>query len=100
MTTPTHRPLSREEFRRLVAKELQLDEKQVTLSSSFVEDLLVDSVRMVDLMLRLDEMGISLPPEAAWDIRTVEDAYRCYADAVRSAGDAAAGKAAEELAAG
>lgn len=99
MTTPTARPLNREEFRRLVAKELQLDEKQVTPQSSFVEDLMVDSVRMVDLMLRLEEMGISLPPEAAWEIRTVEDAYRCYADAARGAGDAA-GEAARKPAAG
>jgi acyl carrier protein len=100
MTDPVTRPLSREEFRRLVARELQLDEGQVTLQASFVEDLLVDSVRMVDLMLRLDEMGISLPPEAAWDIKTVEDAYRCYADAARGTGDATAGEAARKPATG
>lgn len=87
MTSPT-RLLSSEEFRHLVASELQLDEKEVTLQSSFVEDLMVDSIRMVDLMLRLEELGITFPLEAAWEIKTVDDAYRCYLEA--AAGGAAA----------
>ena len=71
-------PLAFDEFRRLIATELQLDEAQVQPRSCFVEELGVDSVRMVELMLRLEELGIRIPPEAAWEIQTVEDAYRCY----------------------
>ena len=33
---------------------------------------------MVELMLRLEEMGLALPMEAAWEIQPVEDAYRVY----------------------
>jgi len=94
--TAAGRTLSLEEFRRLVAKELQLDEKQVTLQSFFVEDLLVDSIRMVDLMLRLEESGITFSLEAAWEIRTVEDAYRCYAQAARARGEGSTSEAATE----
>jgi acyl carrier protein len=70
-----------------------LDEKQVSLRSSFVEDLLVDSIRMVDLMLRLEEMGVVFPPEAAWEIVTVEDAYRCYVDAISAREEPSTGEA-------
>lgn len=76
-TSGTH-PMSFTEFRALIARELQLDPAQITPEASFVEDLMVDSIRMVDLMLRLEELGISFPLEAAWDIRTVQDAYECY----------------------
>lgn len=30
------------------------------------------------MMLRLEEMGIKIPLEAAWDFQTVGDAYRIY----------------------
>lgn len=78
MSAPGTHPMSFAQFCALIARELQLDPAQVTPESSFVEDLMVDSIRMVDLMLRLEELGISFPPEAAWDIHTVEDAYECY----------------------
>jgi len=74
--------LSLEEFRLLLATELQLDPALVKPEASFVEDLLVDSIRMVDLLMRLEEMGMVLPLEDMWDVRTVEDAYRVYAQAV------------------
>jgi acyl carrier protein len=84
--TPPSAALNPEEFCRLLAQELQLDEDQVRMQAAFVDDLQVDSIRMVDLMLKLEEMGISFPLEAAWEIRTVEDAYRCYVRAVQAAG--------------
>ncbi|HOG47061.1 MAG TPA: phosphopantetheine-binding protein [Anaerolineae bacterium] len=79
---PTMQKLSLEEFRLLLATELQLDPALVKPEASFVEDLLVDSIRMVDLLMRLEEMGMVLPLEDMWDVRTVEDAYRVYAQAV------------------
>ncbi len=78
MTSSLTHPLGLEEFRQLVAKELQIDLAQVTPQSSFIEDLQVDSIHMVELMLRLEELGITIPLEQAWEIHTVEDAYRCY----------------------
>jgi hypothetical protein len=32
------------------------------------------------MMLRLEELGVSIPLESAWEIETVEDAYRAYLD--------------------
>jgi len=46
--------------------------------ASFLDDLLADSIQMVELMLRMEEMGIGIPIETAWEIETVGDAYRLY----------------------
>lgn len=68
-----------EEFRRIVAEELDVDESQVLPEASFVEDLMADSIQLVEMMLHLEERGIRIPLEAAWQVRTVGDAYRLYA---------------------
>jgi acyl carrier protein len=71
-------PISFEEFRRIVADQLHLEEARVVPEASFVDDLFADSIQLVDLMLRLEEMGFSIPLEAAWEVETVGDAYRLY----------------------
>jgi acyl carrier protein len=76
MTKSESSDLTFEEFRRLVAEELQVDEERVVPEASFFSDLCVDSIRMVDMMLRLEELGLSIPLEDAWQIETVEDAYQ------------------------
>jgi acyl carrier protein len=68
-----------EEFKCIVAQELQVKEEEVVREASFVEDLLADSIKLVELMLRMDEMGISIPLESAWEVETVGDAYELYA---------------------
>jgi len=73
-------PISFEEFRQLIARELQIDVEKVVETAAFVEDLQADSIRLVELILRLEDQGIQIPLEAAWEIRTVGDAYRLYRD--------------------
>jgi acyl carrier protein len=71
-------PISFEQFRSLVAKELQVDESQIGPETSFVQDLYADSVRLVELLLHLEEEGIDIPFEEAWNVETVGDAYQLY----------------------
>jgi acyl carrier protein len=71
-------PVTFEEFRRLVARELQVDEARVVAGASFTEDLFADSIRLVEMMLRLADQGITIPMEDAWNVRTVGDAYEVY----------------------
>jgi acyl carrier protein len=78
MTRPVRGKYSFEEFRKLVAEELLVDEEEITPKTSFSTDLRMDSVRMVDMMLRLEEQGIRIPWEAGSQIVTVGDAYRFY----------------------
>ncbi len=73
-----------EEFRRIVAEELDVDESKVLPEASFVEDLMADSIQLVEMMLSLEERGILIPIEMAWQVRTVGDAYRLYTEALEA----------------
>jgi acyl carrier protein len=75
---PPKGPITFEEFKHLIADVLQVEETKVVPEASFVSDLLVDSIKLVELMLGLEENGINIPMEAAWDVQTVGDAYRVY----------------------
>ncbi len=50
----------------------------------YTGDLLADSIQLVNLMLRLEEVGITIPIEAAWEVETVGDAYVVYTQHVAS----------------
>ena len=76
MTKSQSSKLTFEAFRKILARELEMDEERIVPEASFFDDLCVDSIRMVDMMLRLEEMGISIPLEIAWQIETVGDAYK------------------------
>jgi acyl carrier protein len=78
MKHDSRNPIPFEEFRRVIAQELQMEEGKIVREASLVNDLHADSIQLVDLMLRLEEMGIEIPIEAAWDIETVGDAYQVY----------------------
>ncbi len=78
MTRPVRGKYSFEEFRKILAEELLVDEEELTPKTAFFTDLRVDSVKMVDMMLRLEEQGIRIPWEAGSQIETVGDAYRFY----------------------
>jgi acyl carrier protein len=71
-------PLSFEDFRAMLADLLNVDLVQLTPEAYFITDLGVDSIRMVQMLLRLEEMGIELSLELAWQIQTVGDAYHYY----------------------
>ena len=77
---PGKDPIPFDDFRKIVAEGLQVEEGKVVHEASFLDDLLADSIQMVELMLRMEEMGISIPMETAWEVETVGDAYRLYAE--------------------
>ena len=68
--------LSFDEFKRILASELRMDEERIVPEASLYKDLSVGSSHVVDTMLRLEEKGIDIPLELAWQIETVEDAYQ------------------------
>ena len=75
-----------EEFKHFLAEQLKIDESKVVPEASFVTDLMVDSISLVELMLGMEEKGINIPMEAAWDVQTVEDAYRVYKENAATSG--------------
>ena len=64
-----------EEVKRIVVDKLQVDEKQVTMEASFIEDLGDDSLDTVELVMDLEEhFGFDTPAEDAEKLKTVKDA--------------------------
>jgi acyl carrier protein len=78
LTEAMVRPLSFAEFKKLLAEELSLSEEKITPEASFINDLFVDSIRMLEMILRIESLGVKIPTEAAWRIQTVGEAYEYY----------------------
>jgi acyl carrier protein len=76
--TPDDDLVSFEAFRDIIARELQVERETVVPEASFVQDLLADSIHLVEMMLCMEEEGIEIPIESAWEIETVGDAYELY----------------------
>jgi acyl carrier protein len=75
---PSEKHVSFEEFSRFIAQELHIEQSRVVREASFMKDLLADSIQLVELMLRMEERGMGIPLEAAWEVETVGDAYQFY----------------------
>ena len=59
----------------IIAKQLGVDENNVTPDSSFMEDLGADSLDTVELVMALEEeFDIEIPDSDAEKIQTVQDA--------------------------
>ncbi|MCX7030867.1 MAG: acyl carrier protein [Spirochaetes bacterium] len=86
-------PITLDEFRRIIARELNVEESLVVPEASFEDTLYADSIRLVELLLRLGQQGITIPMEEAWNVRTVGAAYKVYC---RHAGGETPRPAAEE----
>lgn len=66
-----------EKVKEIIIDQLGADEEQVTLNSSFVDDLGADSLDIVELVMALEEeFDMQIPDEEAEKIRTVGDAVK------------------------
>ncbi len=64
-----------EKVKEITVDQLGVDEDQVTLEASFINDLEADSLDIVELMMALEEeFDIEIPDEDAEKIATVGDA--------------------------
>ncbi len=81
---PGPRALSFEAFQAVLADLLHAEPAQLRADACLVTDLGVDSLRMVEILLRLEELGLEISPDAVWEIETVADAYDYYQQQVAS----------------
>jgi acyl carrier protein len=59
----------------IVSEQLSVPREEITLESSFVDDLKADSLDVVELVMRFeDTFGVTIPDEDYEKIRTVGDA--------------------------
>ncbi|MGH7269869.1 MAG: acyl carrier protein [Polyangiaceae bacterium] len=63
------------DVKRIIKEQLDVDEKDIKLESSFIDDLGADSLGLVELVLAFEEaFEIDIPDEDTEKIRTVKDA--------------------------
>jgi len=87
VSTTTH--LSFDEFRMFLSETLGVAAAALDPDASFIGDLAVDSLKLVELMLQLElQLGIDVPMDAAWEIQTVGDAYDHYVDQTKGLAEA------------
>ena len=64
-----------ERLKEIIADVLSIDTNEITMDSSFVEDLGCDSLNVVEIIMGIEEeLDIKIPDEAAENIATVGDA--------------------------
>ena len=66
---------SEDRVKEIIAKELEVDAKQIVPEAKFIEDLGADSLDIVELVMALEEeFGLDIPDEDADKLKTVGDA--------------------------
>ena len=66
---------SEDRVKEIIAKELEVEPKQLTSEAKFIEDLGADSLDIVELVMALEEeFGLDIPDEEADKLKTVGDA--------------------------
>jgi len=64
-----------DKVKEIIVDQLGVEEDEVTLESSFIEDLGADSLDIVELIMALEEeFGLEIPDDEAEKISTVNDA--------------------------
>lgn len=70
-----------EAIKQIIVDQLGVEESDVTMDASFVDDLGADSLDLVELVMAMeDEFGMEIPDEDVEGIHTVADAVN-YAKA-------------------
>lgn len=66
---------SEDRVKEIIAKELEVEVKQLTSEAKFIEDLGADSLDIVELVMALEEeFSLEIPDEEADKLKTVGDA--------------------------
>ena len=66
-----------EKIKEIIADKLSISEDEITMDSSFLEDLNADSLDIVELIMALeDELDMEIPDEDAENFVTVGDVVK------------------------
>ena len=64
-----------EKLKAVIAEVLNVDPEEITMDTTFVDDLGADSLDVFQIIMGIEEeVGIEIPPEKAEKISTVEEA--------------------------
>ena len=63
-----------EELKKIIVEQLGVNEENVTMQASFIDDLSADSLDIVELVMNIEEkFDLEIPDSEAEKIPTVED---------------------------
>ncbi|OJU09886.1 MAG: acyl carrier protein [Clostridiales bacterium 43-6] len=66
-----------EKVREILVSQLDVEESEISMESSLVDDLKADSLDLVDLLMSLeDEFDVEVPDEEIENVKTVGDLVR------------------------
>ena len=72
---------SEDRVKEIIAKELEVETKQLTAEAKFIEDLGADSLDTVELVMALEEeFGHEIPDEQAEKLQSVGDVIKYIED--------------------
>jgi acyl carrier protein len=71
-------PLSFARFAAYLSEGVSLEPERFTEDARFDEDLGLDSFDLLELIVRIEEIGVTLTDEDVADVRTVGDLYQRY----------------------
>ena len=72
------KPALVQEFQVLLADILELETEQIKPQAYFVTDLGVDSLKLAEMLLEFQRLGMEFSPDLAWRIQTVGEAFQYY----------------------
>ncbi|MBA7535376.1 Acyl carrier protein [subsurface metagenome] len=68
---------SMDRIKKIIVKQLGIDESKITENSSFLDDLGADSLDTIDFIMELEEeFNIEIPDEDAGKMKTVGDVIK------------------------
>ena len=74
-----------EKLKKIIAEVLNVDEAEITMETTFVDDLGADSLDVFQIIMGLEEeFDIEIPAEDAEKITTVEEAVNLIKNAVNN----------------
>lgn len=74
-----------EKLKQVIAEVLNVDTKEITMETTFMEDLGADSLDIFQIIMGIEEeFDIEIPPEEAEHITTVEEAVQLIKSSIHS----------------
>lgn len=75
-----------EKLKQVIAQVLNVDPKEITMETTFMEDLGADSLDIFQIVMGIEEeFDIEIPPEKVEHITTVEEAVQLIKSSIHSA---------------
>ena len=72
-----------EKLRKVIAEVLNVDPDEITMDTTFTDDLGADSLDVLQIVMGIEEeFDIEIPPESAEKISTVEEAVELIKNAL------------------